>query len=305
MRIIQSEHPRPLNLLAISSGGLVAAASSTFGVDGGVEVWDATRGEQKWEHATTAGGFRFVGFVLDGTHFFAADQSGESLLVLRGEKDIPAEIARTSWSEAVLVAAGDRVFVVRSSADTAVACWGLPKLNLLWKYDHWDYGTQFGVLPALDPVSMQLALVVRQGNTHPIQFISVRDANTGKPRWTVPTDAADPIRQFAFTADGAKLLARTDNRTVQMFDAATGAAAGELVHPGRPYVTGIAVHPRGIVACARTNGTVTFWDAEKREQLRTFDWKAGKLVSVAFAPDGALAAAGTEDGKIVVWDVDG
>ncbi|QJW97470.1 WD40 repeat domain-containing protein [Frigoriglobus tundricola] len=69
-------------------------------------------------------------------------------------------------------------------------------------------------------------------------------------------------------------------------------------------MTGIAVHPRGPVACARTNGTVTLGDADTREPFRTLDWKAGKLVSVAFAPDGALGAAGTEDGKIIVWDVD-
>ena len=120
----------------------------------------------------------------------------------------------------------------------------------------------------------------------------------------IALDPADPVRQLAFTADGSKLLVRTDSRTVQTFDATTGAPAGELVHKGRPYVTGIAVHPRGPVAYARTDGTVTFWDVSKREQLRTLDWKAGKLVSVAFSPDGALAAAGTEDGKVVVWDVD-
>lgn len=119
-----------------------------------------------------------------------------------------------------------------------------------------------------------------------------------------PLDPASPVLQLAFTADGSKLVVLTDSRTVQLFNTTTGAAAGELVHPGRSYVTGIAVHPRGPVACARTNGTVTFWDADARQQLRTLDWKAGRLVSVAFSPDGALAAAGTEDGKMVVWDVD-
>jgi WD40 repeat protein len=134
--------------------------------------------------------------------------------------------------------------------------------------------------------------------------VSVRNVESGKALFTAPHDTASPVQQLAFTTDGSKLLVRTDDRKVQLFDATTGAAAGELVHPGRPYVTGMAVHPRGPVACARTNGTVTFWDADKCEQLHTFDWKAGKLVSVAFGPDGALAAAGTEDGKIVVWDVD-
>ena len=93
-------------------------------------------------------------------------------------------------------------------------------------------------------------------------------------------------------------------RTVQMFDAVSGARAGELVHRGRPFVTAVAVHPCGSVACARTDGTVTFWDADRLEAIRTLDWKAGKLVSLAFSPDGTLAAAGTEDGKVVVWDVD-
>jgi WD40 repeat protein len=133
--------------------------------------------------------------------------------------------------------------------------------------------------------------------------VQLRDS-TGKLLVTIPTDAASPVRQLAFTADGAKLIARTDGRAVQLYDVATGAPAGELVHAGRPFVTGMAVHPRGPVACCRTNGTVCLWDVEKRELLRTFDWKAGRLVSVAFGPDGALAAAGTEDGKVVVWDVD-
>jgi WD40 repeat protein len=89
-----------------------------------------------------------------------------------------------------------------------------------------------------------------------------------------------------------------------VFDAATGQPAGELVHPGRNYVTGMAVHPSGTVACSRTNGTVCLWDLARGELVRTLDWKLGKLVSVAFAPDGAVGAAGTEDGRVVVWDVD-
>jgi WD40 repeat protein len=107
-----------------------------------------------------------------------------------------------------------------------------------------------------------------------------------------------------FSADGAKVLARSSGRTVKVFDAATGQAAGELLHPGRPFVTGVAVHPDGTVACCRNNGAVCLWNLEKRELVRTLDWKLGRLVSVAFSPDGSIGAAGTEDGQVVVWDVD-
>ena len=66
----------------------------------------------------------------------------------------------------------------------------------------------------------------------------------------------------------------------------------------------MAVHPGGTVACSRNNGTVCLWDLENGELVRTLDWKLGKLVSVAFSPDGSVGAAGTEDGQVVVWDVD-
>ncbi len=304
MRIIQSKNPRPLNLLAVGPGGLVAAATSTFGAGGGVEVWDATTGTRKWIYAHDKWSFRSVAFVLNDTHLFVVHFSGASLVDLQGLGTL-AEIAHTGWADAATAAVSNRVFVGRAGhSDAALTCWGLPNMDLLWKEDRWDAHARFNFPLAIDPAKYRLAVPVQTGGTHPTQFVSLREAATGKQLTRVPLDAADPVKQLAFTADGSKLLARTADRKVQLFDATTGAAAGELVHPGRSFVSGVAVHPRGPVACARTNGTVTFWDADTRAQLRTLDWKAGRLASVAFSPDGALAAAGTEDGKIVVWDVD-
>jgi WD40 repeat protein len=157
--------------------------------------------------------------------------------------------------------------------------------------------------PAISPDG-SLAAYAQRGIPVARQVVTMREADTGATRATIPLDPASPVKQLAFTADGEKLLVVTDSRTVSIFDATTGAPAGDLVHRGRPFVTAVAVHPRGPVACARTSGTVTLWDAERREILRTLDWKAGKLVSVAFSPDGTLAAAGTEAGQVVVWDAD-
>ncbi|MFO0824569.1 MAG: WD40 repeat domain-containing protein [Gemmataceae bacterium] len=91
---------------------------------------------------------------------------------------------------------------------------------------------------------------------------------------------------------------------MSIFDAIKGKAIGELLHPGPSHVTGMAMHPNGTVACSRNNGTVCLWNLDKRAIVRTLDWKLGKLVSVAFSPDGNIGAAGTEDGQVVVWDVD-
>jgi WD40 repeat protein len=69
--------------------------------------------------------------------------------------------------------------------------------------------------------------------------------------------------------------------------------------------TGIAFHPSGLFLAATSNDkTVKLYDTTTWEVARTFTWDIGKMRSIAFSPDGTLAAAGSDTGKVVVWDVD-
>ncbi len=308
MRIIQSANPRPLNLLALGPGGLVAAACGAFEVPGAVEEWDIASGSRVEAGRATLG-FGSVAFDPSGDHLIFSVAEFGITVVGTGTNQFSRDwVLPFIYPQFALFPDGGRLLVASSlSAVDGIECLKFTQnfeFERLW--NNQPRPPHSFHAPAVDPNGMKVATAERyEGNDgRPRQDISLRDADTGKQLVSIPHDAASPVQQLAFTADGAKLLVRTDSRTVPMFDATTGAPAGELSHPGRPYVTGIAVHPRGPVACVRTNGTVTLWDAEKREQLRTLDWKAGKLVSVAFSPDGALGAAGTEDGKVIVWDVD-
>jgi WD40 repeat protein len=307
MRIIQSQNPRPLNLLAIGANGLVAAASNVFQSPGDVEVWSITSGHLIEAYHSTLG-FAALAYDATGDHMiFSVPESRFTVINVktRAGHDWPVKFIYTQFA---LFPDATRLLVASSSSTSdIVECWAI-------KPD-WSFERLWGEpprprhsyhAPAVSPNGTKVVTAERyEGNDgRPRQDVSFRDASTGKVRVTISLDAASPVRQLAFTADGTKLLVRTDSRTVHLFDAATGSPAGALVHPRQSHVMGIAVHPRGPVACARTNGTVTLWDAEKREQMRTLDWKAGKLVSVAFGPDGALGAAGTEDGQVIVWDVD-
>ena len=62
--------------------------------------------------------------------------------------------------------------------------------------------------------------------------------------------------------------------------------------------------PDGQTLAAGCGESVCLWDLRDGRLIRTFDWNIGRVHSVAFAPDGATAAAGGEDGRIVVWDLD-
>ena len=73
----------------------------------------------------------------------------------------------------------------------------------------------------------------------------------------------------------------------------------------RKEFTGLAFHPSGRYLAATSNdATVKLYDTGTWELAHAFDWDIGRLRSVAFSPDGMLAAAGGDRGKIVVWDVD-
>jgi WD40 repeat protein len=71
------------------------------------------------------------------------------------------------------------------------------------------------------------------------------------------------------------------------------------------YVS-FAFHPGGKTFAMIHGGPtlVKIHDLETLKQIRTYKWKLGPLGAVAYSPDGALGAAGSGDGRIVVWDSD-
>lgn len=79
----------------------------------------------------------------------------------------------------------------------------------------------------------------------------------------------------------------------------------EVKNDGRKYFTAAAFHPSGQFMMAASNdATVKLYDTRSWAVARTFTWEIGRMRSVAFSADGTLAAAGSDSGKVVVWDVD-
>src|SRR5262249_40680658 len=115
------------------------------------------------------------------------------------------------------------------------------------------------------------------------------------------------VRGLAYAADGRWIASAHDDKTVIVWDAATGKEVRRLTDH-TVSVRPVAFSPDGKqLAAGALNGKVCVWDTTNwnlRATLQTRGW----LLSVAFSPDGRrLAAAaivlGSQSAEVKVWDL--
>ena len=132
----------------------------------------------------------------------------------------------------------------------------------------------------------------------------VRDAMTGEERLRV-TYPSDYTFARAVSPDGSRFAVQGYSK-LYVWDTATWGKPQRVECAGGRRFTALAFHPtRPLFAgIQESQGLVKFFDTVTWKLTARFAWKLGELRTVAFSPDGTLAAAGSASGKIVVWDVD-
>jgi WD40 repeat protein len=88
----------------------------------------------------------------------------------------------------------------------------------------------------------------------------------------------------------------------------TGKPVAELEAGGTRLFRGPRFHPSGrflAAGGANLEGGVYCWGVGTWTELVGYRWPVGPVACLNFGPDGTLAAAGGERGRITVWDVDG
>lgn len=122
---------------------------------------------------------------------------------------------------------------------------------------------------------------------------------------TTLTTKYQMVRQMAVSPDGRYLAALFGKAILVWSSVDFQKVPKKILSDSKLAFTGIAFHPSGRYFAASSNDTTAnLYDTETWQNITTYTWDIGRLRSIAFSPDGSLAAVGSDTGKIVVWDVD-
>ena len=130
--------------------------------------------------------------------------------------------------------------------------------------------------------------------------VRIFDATAGGELVTM-TGHRGIVNQVDWSPDGRRLASVANDRSVRVWDAATGRQVTEMGHDD--YATAVAWSPDGeLLASAGNDRTIRIWSAAGGELLSLLRGHSNGIGRLAWSPDGGRLASASVDRTVRIWD---
>jgi WD40 repeat protein len=265
----------------------------------GLEVWDLTRDQVVRLSRPRAPAAR-LWFGADGRLYedviyagqFAHDLAANSTVQLFGKR---------GHRPFALTADGNEMVVLHSARSPKLQRYAIRRatLRLIWEA---PVRRMWPGIVAVSADGGTVAFTYQPSGDYGTIAVGVHSGRTGEHRHTIAKIRGEPLRVWA-NRDGSR-VATLNVKQVVVWDPAAGEVAHKFNPEGAKPVLDWADEPTGTRLATAGRTFVRLWDTATWKETAAFDWRIGPVTAVALGPEGTLAAAGSDTGAIVVWDLD-
>jgi WD40 repeat protein len=332
-------HWKSPNTLALSKDGKTVIS---WGSDRVVRRWEATSGKLLGAFPAPAGTTR-AAFSKDGRTIALANADNTIRLhdAATG-KELHKMKAHANGTSALAFSSDGKMLASRGSADNTIRLYDVaegrelrqiamrsarePAQGTVLIFGGGGGAQANGPGLAFSPDGKLLAAPGPDGRNS-VKTLVLIDVAAGKELRKI--ELPQPITSLAFSPDGRTLATENPNRTITLWEVASGKKRGQLgqspaeqprpnngtmdvvidldgmgggfTDPAGPI--GLAFSPDGRALAARGGDlSVRIWDVTAGKEIGQLKGHGGRVDTVAFAADGKTLASGATDTTILLWD---